>query len=227
MKSRDANGLLALLACLCLAAPAKAASSPNALTAMMSRGGLHKITVKGIDLAYALPGATLASYSKVKLDPVQVAFAKDWNPTQPGSPFPISKADRERIRENVATTVYKAFAKELQGGNGYPVVSQAGPGVLGARIYIINLYVTVPPVLTQGQTISFSSSAGQGTLILQLYDSRTDKVLARVLDVKHADSGGPIIKNAVTNQVQGEIVAEGWAKRLRRAFDKAHDIGKK
>jgi hypothetical protein len=228
MKKRDSGAIAALLACLCLAATAQAASStsPSEITAIMSRGGLQKVKVKGVDLAYAAPGATLAGYSKVKLDPVQVAFSKDWNPKQPGTPFPMSKADRENTRKLIATTVYKAFSKELQQNNGYPIVSQAGPGVLGVLAYVIDVYVTVPTQLTQGQVISFNSSAGQGTLILQLYDSRTQKVLARVLDTQQANQS-TVIKNSVTNYVQGEIIADRWAKELRRAFDRAHDIGKK
>ena len=229
MNTHAATPIVTLLACLCLAAPAHPASSPEELTALMSQGGLHKVKVKGVELAYARPGATLAAYQKVKLDPVQVTFAKDWNPTPTGSPFPITHAQRETIRANVARIVYQAFDKELQRGNGYPVVTKAGPHVLGIKVYVINVYVTVPAVLTPGMSTTFAvASAGQGTLVLQLYDSQTFQVLARVMDAQGAQSAGPMLRsNSVTNQVQGEIIADRWAKILRNAFDRAHDIGKK
>ncbi len=228
MNTHSATATVALLACLCLAAPAQPASKAEDLTALMSQGGLQKIKVKGIELAYALPGASLASYQKVKLSPVQVTFAKDWNPTTPGSPFPISHAQRETIRANVAKIVYQAFEKELQRGNGYPVVTTAGPHVLGIKVYVINVYVTVPAVLTPGRSATFAvASAGQGTLVLQLYDSQSGQILARAMDAQAAQNLGPMmVSNSVTNQVQGEIIADRWAKILRNAFDRAHDIGK-
>ncbi len=229
MKTFRATSIAALLACLCLVAPAAhPASSSDDLTALMSQGGLQKIKVKGIELAYAKPGATLASYTQVKLDPVQVTFAKDWNPTPPGSPFPITTAQRESIRKNVARIVYQAFDKELQRRNGYPVVTNAGPHVLGIKVYVINVYVTVPAVLTPDAATFSVASAGQGTLVLQLYDSQTYQILARVMDAQAAQSAGPmLLSNSVTNQVQGEIIADRWAKILRDTFDRAHDIGKK
>ena len=35
----------------------------------LSEGGLQKVKVKDIDLAYARPGASLAAYKRVKIDP--------------------------------------------------------------------------------------------------------------------------------------------------------------
>jgi hypothetical protein len=229
MNIHSATPIVTLLACLCLAAPAHAASSADDLTALMSQGGLHKIKVNGIELAYARPGATLAGYDKVKLDPVQVTFAKNWNPTPTGSVFPISPSQRETIRKNVARIVYQAFVKELQRGNGYPVVTKAGPHVLGIKVYVINVTVTVPGVMTPGMSQTFSvSSAGQGTLVLQLYDSQSYKILARAMDAQAAQNLGPMmITNSVTNQAAGERIAYGWAQILRKELDAAHDIGKK
>jgi hypothetical protein len=157
-----------------------------------------------------------------------VTFAKDWNPKPSGSPFPITPAQRETIRANVARIVYQAFKKELQRGNGYPVVTQAGPHVLGIKVYVINVYVTVPPVLTPDAATFSVSSAGQGTLVLQLYDSQTFQILARAMDAQAAQNLGPMmISNSVTNQAAGERIAYGWAQILRKELDAAHDIGKK
>ena len=51
----------------------------------MARDGLQKTSVRNIDLVYARPGATLAAYKRVKLDPVEVAFSPSWNPTAPAA----------------------------------------------------------------------------------------------------------------------------------------------
>jgi hypothetical protein len=58
--------------------------------------GLERIGVKGIDLAYMRPGASLAHYRRVLLDPVQVAFSKDWDPERTGSRMKLSADEREK-----------------------------------------------------------------------------------------------------------------------------------
>ena len=58
MKTFHTTSIAALVACLWLGAPAHAASSSDKITEAMTQGGLQKVTVKGIDLAYARPGRT-------------------------------------------------------------------------------------------------------------------------------------------------------------------------
>jgi hypothetical protein len=50
----------------------------------MKRDGLQRVDVKGIDLAYARPGASLAAYKRVRIDPVDVEFDASWDPVAPG-----------------------------------------------------------------------------------------------------------------------------------------------
>ena len=71
--------LTALLASTLAVAPAFAQTKADFEEAM-SYDGLKRIEVKGLDLAFARPGATLAAYKKVIVEPVEVAFHKDWIP---------------------------------------------------------------------------------------------------------------------------------------------------
>ena len=106
MNSLNSIRIVAFLATALLLGSGSAATLAD-LDKAMSYDGLQKITVKGIDLAYARPGATLSSYNRIKLDPVDVAFRKDWNPTRPGSMIKISADEREDIRSGVAKLVYE------------------------------------------------------------------------------------------------------------------------
>src|SRR5512146_809113 len=68
-----------------------------------SEAGLEKIKVKGLDVVYARPGATLAGYRKVMLAPISVAFQRNWEEQPvPGSRIPISAKDSQRIREQLS-----------------------------------------------------------------------------------------------------------------------------
>jgi hypothetical protein len=194
----------------------------------MSYDGLQKITVPGIELAYALPGASLAGYSKVMLEPIDVSFSKDWNPTTPGSPFKLSAQDRERIRTRAKTIVNAAFVKALQANGGYQIVKAAGPDVLRVKVLIANLYVNAPDVMTAGRSRTYAVGGGQAALIAELSDSETGAVLARVIDRRQArDSGTMSWSSGVTNAAAGQEVATKWASILRNALDKARDIGGK
>ncbi len=80
----------------------------------MSQGGLQKTSVKGIELAYVKPGATLASYKRVKIDPVEVAFHPSWDPKKTGSNLKVSASERQEILDGVAKLVQEEFAREIQ-----------------------------------------------------------------------------------------------------------------
>src|SRR6476646_4178534 len=77
------RALSALIVPLLLLQPVpatSASSSSKALDEAMSQGGLKKVSVKGIELVYAKPGASLANYKRVRIDPVEVSFDKSWDP---------------------------------------------------------------------------------------------------------------------------------------------------
>jgi hypothetical protein len=193
----------------------------------MSHDGLRKTSVKGIDLAYARPGATLAGYSRIKLDPIEVAFRKDWNPTKSGSMIKLSAENRESIRTAVAKIVYEEFAKELQNKSGYQLVNEVGPDVLRVKAHIVNLYVNAPDTRTAGPSRTYTVSAGEMTLFAELYDSETGEVLARVIDRNEARNSGMLtLTNSMTNADAAHSAASDWARILRNGLDNAHGIGK-
>jgi hypothetical protein len=204
------------------------ASTQADLEKAMSYDGLQRITVKGIDLAYARPGASLAAYNRVELEPIDVAFRKDWNPTRPGSRIKVSSEERENIRAAVAKIVYEEFVKELQNKGSYKVVDAAGPDVLRVKIKIVNLYVSAPPTATAGISRQYTVSAGEMTLFAELYDSETGEVIARVIDrTEGRRAGGLTFTNSLTNIDEAGPTASEWARILHNGLDKAHGIGKK
>ena len=220
-------GLAAALA-LTLAPLLALAAGQKELEELMSHDGLQKISVKDIDLAFARPGATLASYNRIKLDPVEVAFRKDWNPERTGSHIKLSTAERESIRNGVATIVRDAFVKELQEKSSYKVVDESGPDVLRVRVHIANLYVNAPDTAAAGRSRTYAVSAGEMTLYAELHDSESGEILARLVDREEGRNSGQMqLSNSAMNQGQAEDIATAWARILRKGLDNAHGVGRK
>jgi len=205
------------------------ASTKADLDEAMSHDGLQKISVKGVDLAYARPGATLAGYNRIKLDPVQVAFRKDWDPRRTGSSIKLTQDERESIRTSVANVVQEEFVKELQSRSSYKVVDEVGPDVLRVKVHIVNLYVTAPDTGGAGRSRTYTVSAGEMTLFAELFDSETGETLSRVVDRRVASGAGGrmTLSNSATNRAEAQDIASGWARILRTALDNAHGVGKK
>ncbi|MFY7865650.1 DUF3313 family protein [Roseateles sp.] len=227
--SSRSTGAAVLISLSMLMSNAFATQVGKEVEARMSHDGLQQIKLKEVDLAYARPGASLAGYSKVILDPVEVSFSKYWDPKRTGSNFKLSNEEREDIRSGMATIVQEEFAKTLQAKDGYPLVKEAGPDVLRVKVSIIDLYVNAPDTLAAVRTRTYVASAGEATLVAELRDSETGQVLARMVDRREARNfpGQLTWSNRVMNAQEAEIMASAWAKVLRKSLDKAHEIGKK
>ena len=219
----------AALACAALLPAVTVAQSPRAaLEEGMSHDGLEKIKVKGIDLAYSRPGASLAGYNKLIIDPVEVAFRKDWDPNRTGSRMKLDTKEREDIRTGVAQVVQEEFAKEIGKGGTYQVVTEAGPDVLRLRASIADLYVNAPDTMTAGRTRTYTVSAGEMTLVGDLVDSESGQVIARVVDRREAQGSGMMtMTNSVVNRQEASIIASSWARILRKRLDAAHGSDRK
>ena len=201
-----------------------ALAQPRNLDEAMSYDGLQKINVKGLDLAYALPGATLAGYTQIIVEPVGVAFHKEWKPNS-GSTRRVSAADQQKIRQNVAKVVQDALVQELKAG-GYTIVTEPGPDALRVKANILNLYITAPDVMSPGRSRVYTASAGEMTLLAELEDSDTDATIVRLLDRHQARSTGTFqITTSVSNAAEARTAASSWAKTVRALLDDAKTIG--
>lgn len=200
------------------------AQQAKTLDEVMSYDGLRKIDIKNVDVAYALPGATLAGYKTVMIQPIGVRFHKSFKPTVPGSRRGLSSGELQKIRDDVAECIHDAFVEELKKG-GYSIVSEPGPEVLRVQASIINLYVTAPDVPTAGRVRVYTVSAGEMTLLAELADSETGEIMVRMLDRYQAHSPGNFrFSNTFYNAVEARNAASGWAKTLRGELDKAKAI---
>jgi hypothetical protein len=179
--------------------------------------GLKLVPKTKVSAVYLRDGVDFSGYTKVAILDCYVAFKKNWQRDQnddSGQPFKVSDSDVTRIKTELADEFKKVFTKELT-AKGQTVVTTAGPDVLILRPAIINLDVAAPDTMQPGITHTFSASAGQATLFLELYDSVTSELLARVYDAEEADNMGFIgVRNSVTNRSDADRMLKKWADLL-------------
>lgn len=168
-------------------------------------------------IVYAMPGATLEPYTKVALLDCFVAFRKDWKKDHNRSAafeLRVDDKDMERIKSDLAAEFRKIFEKELTDA-GHEIVDHTGADVLVIRPAIVNLDVTAPDVNAAGMTRTIVRSAGEMTLFMELYDSTTSAIIARVMDAEADDHGGFAMEATRTrNKAEADRVLRNWAREL-------------
>jgi hypothetical protein len=177
--------------------------------------GLVQIKPKRIDAAFVLPGADFRPYTKVMLDPTEVAFRKDWvkdhNQTKRDVSSYVTEEDAKEIlaaaRSNFDDIFKAAYEKA-----GFTVVTTAGPGVLRLSTAVTDLYLNAPDSMAAGRSRTYTANAGEATLVLEARDSATNALLGRVFDRREtADTGTMTMTNRVTNVSDFRSLFKNWA----------------
>jgi hypothetical protein len=201
-------GVLALLNGCVVNAPPVAERTPD---------GLVRIQAKQVDTLYAMPGASLARYHRVMLDPVDLAFKIDWPQRHPE----VSESDVARIRSQGAAVFPEVFSTALTANDGYPLTMQPGADVLRVSASIAELDVAATPGMAGSQRM-YVVSPSDLTLLMELRDSRSGALIARAIDrEKGRTSGNLRVEGAVENSAEARRALEMWAGLLRSALDSA------
>lgn len=208
--------LTAMVACALLVLQGTALAEEQ--LPQVSHDGLHLLKDTKVRAVYMKPGADLKEYNKIALLDTYVAFRKNWqrdhNRDAVGLADRVSDKDMQRIREELAAEFKKVFTKELSEKGGHEVVTTAGSGVLILRPAIINLDVTAPDLMEPGITRTFTADAGQMTLYLELYDGKTQDIIARVIDPEVVGNDIVHVSNSVTNKADVDRLLRRWADLL-------------
>jgi hypothetical protein len=123
------------------------------------------------------------------------------------------------MKSGLAAEFKKVFTRELQDRGGYQVVDTAAPDVLVLRPALLNVEVNAPDLMDPGIGATIVRSAGQMTLYLELWDSATNTILARVMDAKADNTQIAQPANKVTNTAAADRILQEWAQELRKHLD--------
>lgn len=199
----------ALVSLAILSAGATAAAKPPA-----TWDGLVQVPSKKLSLVYLAPGADFRGYTKVILDPTQVAFAKDWQRDYNRSTSSLSgRISDTDVQEAITEGAQKAgeiFAEAWTKG-GYAVVHEPGPDVLIVTTGVANISLNAPDKMTAGRTRTFAPEAGRATFVVEVRDSQTRALLGRAVDQRVVGDSMQAWRTSVSNRSDFRREVERWA----------------
>lgn len=190
--------------------------------AEVSFDGLHKVDNTRVDAAWAVPSLNLSRYTNIMPISGGIEFRevsqRPGTSSRSGSgPYFID----DKARADFEVLVDQIFTEELAKSNRFNVVDEPGPDTLLVGGGLLDVVSYVPPRPGAGRSRIFLSSVGEATLVLEVRDSETNKVLARAIDRRAAEAHGGVAIEANTAQTTAEVrrLIRFWGSRLREALE--------
>ena len=180
-----------LFACLSAGLVLGCATKPAAedTPLQVTKDGLVLKSQTSQRLVYLRPGANFSKYDRVALLDCTIEFQKGWQQTYNQSVVDpnnmVTDQDIQRMKAWLSAEFRREFTTELQNG-GYKVVDFGAADVLILRPALTNARVTAPDIMSAGIEMTIIQSAGSATLYLELWDSVSGTLLARVIDAEAA-----------------------------------------
>jgi hypothetical protein len=190
--------------------------------------GLVRQSGTRLGAVFVRPDAEIVGYRNVKIDPVEVSFARNWDPNRGGRSQlgRLNAEDMAAIQAGVADLFRETFRAELERG-GYQLVETTGPDTLRVTAAIVDLYINAPDTMSAGRSRTYTANAGRMTLVAELRDSMTGELLARAVDARSARTSGTWqVTNRVTNTADARRAMGIWARALREALDEMYGRAK-
>jgi hypothetical protein len=215
-ESRLRTILGAVLAAALCAACANDTSTRNL---EVTHGGLERVPYSRVERAWVKPGVDFSQYTEIALLDCSVSFMRNWRMNHPD----IRPRDLERIKSTLADEFRQVFTEALENG-GHPVITDVDDHVLLIRPAIIDLDVAAPDTNSGGRSDSFTTSPGAMTLVIELYDSVSNEVLARAIDRRRTWNVGNILRWTTrgTNRDAARRILRIWANLLVSRLDEIH-----
>lgn len=187
--------------------------------------GLELREQKNLDAVYVKPNVTFKHYQQVLLTQPQVAFSKNWDPNQSTAASlgsRLNARDIEEIKTGIATEFRKSFEASL-GAGGYKLATEPGEDVLRVDSALVDIYINAPDTMSASRSRVYTTDSGRMTLVMELRDSTTGELLARVVDKEEGREFGMMqVTNRVTNTADLRVALNKWAGALRAGLDKVN-----
>jgi hypothetical protein len=218
------NGLLTLWMAAVLLPLVACETPPPAIApgAEVTFDGLHRVSHSRMQNAWAKPELSLAGYDHILPGPTLLEYrAVRGTGGRSRTAFPLDDAQKARLER----LVREEFRAELEKSRHFRLADQAAPNVLLLKSALADIvsHVSAEPM---GRDKQWVAAVGEATLVLELRDSQSGEIFARVIDRRSAaPSVGAAPNSAVSNTAEVRTIARRWARTLRKRLDELAELG--
>lgn len=218
---------LKLFFALAMALIVSACTTPPA---QLSHDGLQLQTNSRFAAVYVKKAIDLSRYDSIQLADCQVAFKTNWlrdqNRTRINPSDRITQRDVDRIKSWLSDSCGVSFKKALQQAPAYRLVENIDSTrsqTLLIKPSIIDLDITAPDIPRSGIKRNYTTSSGEMTLFMELYDATSGEILARVIDTKKdPESLNFDWSTSVSNKADAKRALNRWSSYLRESLDQLY-----
>ncbi len=180
-----------------------------------SEEGLYAVSARRVGFLAVSPGIDLSLYQKLMVPDVLVTFKDD------RKNYRLNEAQIDRVRRYF----HEELEKELANG-GYDLTDEPGSDVLFLRPLLVDVMVTRPPERGSARDRTWVSSSGEVTLIVELRDSLSGKLLARAADRRAVQGVGGYMERSISTTEIANVrrLFNSWARLLRQRLDTSKDL---
>ena len=178
--------------------------------------GLEQVSSRYFDTAFVRPGMDFSHYTEVLVNESELAFK---TPDRAQRQFPLSDEQKDRFRQ----TLDAQFAAELANLDNLRLTDAGGARCARFQVRVQDILTTVPAQATGGAGWGSLSlrALGEATLVIELHDSESGEILARVYD-RTAVEGVAVAQNQaapLTRWQDAEVMCKQWASTVRQRLD--------
>jgi hypothetical protein len=178
--------------------------------------GLQQVSSKYFDAAFVRPGVDFSRYRQLLVGGSELAFR---SPDTARQQFPLTIEQKDRFRLELD----KQFAAELANSKNLALADEVGPDTLEVKVRVQDILATVPAQATGGSAWGSLSlrALGEATLVIELYNSESGELLARVYDRRAIEGVAVAQKQAapLTRWADVEAMCKQWASTVRERLD--------
>ena len=166
---------------------------------------------------YLDTGADWNRFTGIQLDKATVEFRKHWARDQKNrNGNRPTQENMGRIKSDLSELLDEVFRGELSTNDGFTMSEVSGENVMRITPRITNLNIYAPDRMRDHIGSSFADSKGSMTLELEIYDSVSGTLLARMVDSREDPQKGYMEWTiSGTNRRAARFMFIRWADKLR------------
>ena len=185
--------------------------------------GLELVTNKWRTKFYLDTSTDWSSFTKVQLEKATVEFRKHWVRDQKyRSHNRPTEKDLNRIKSDLSKLFDEVFRQELSENDTFVMSETGGENVMRITPRIVDLDIIAPDRMRDYIGYTLTDSKGRMTLELEIHDSVSGKLLARMIDAREDPQQDYWERTtSVDNKRAARFILIRWSSDLRERLIEA------